>query len=66
MRLMGRIDAAVRSRHESELKLILEWRDEIARKEDESYHAVLPNATCISLAQEVGAIDLTKSVCTPF
>eukprot|EP01064_Diplonema_japonicum_P020462 TRINITY_DN2991_c1_g4_i1.p1 TRINITY_DN2991_c1_g4~~TRINITY_DN2991_c1_g4_i1.p1 ORF type:complete len:843 (+),score=235.17 TRINITY_DN2991_c1_g4_i1:78-2531(+) len=67
MRLMGKIDEGTRKRHATALKSVLRWRDETARKEDESYAAVLHSATCISLAQELAGIDISKaSICKLF
>ncbi|KAJ9449730.1 Protein RRP6-like 2, partial [Diplonema papillatum] len=66
-RMMGRIDEGVRKRHSAALHTILRWRDFVARQEDESYPAILPHATCISLAQELASIDISRgSICRLF
>eukprot|EP01060_Flectonema_neradi_P030676 TRINITY_DN4504_c1_g1_i2.p1 TRINITY_DN4504_c1_g1~~TRINITY_DN4504_c1_g1_i2.p1 ORF type:complete len:717 (+),score=166.72 TRINITY_DN4504_c1_g1_i2:68-2152(+) len=60
-RLMGRMDQGVWKRNGDTLKIILKWRDTVARKEDESYASVLSNTAAISLAQELPSIEVNKN-----
>eukprot|EP01063_Lacrimia_lanifica_P006169 TRINITY_DN1370_c0_g1_i1.p1 TRINITY_DN1370_c0_g1~~TRINITY_DN1370_c0_g1_i1.p1 ORF type:complete len:692 (+),score=316.42 TRINITY_DN1370_c0_g1_i1:61-2136(+) len=57
--LSGRLDEGVRTRYRSILKTIFEWRDEVARLEDESYGSVLPDPSAVMLAVELDAIEVS-------